>query len=123
MDATACALPHCSIIDVTMPSGVDPKRTFVTLCEADHLPPEFLHYVVEACVPKDSPLVDKPAGEIEALGEGEVKLTTVVRERYRRAAVSDPAAVGRSARRRVIVTAVPTSRPPAASSKARVGSE
>jgi phytoene dehydrogenase-like protein len=23
-------------------SGVDPKRTFLTLCEADHLPPEFL---------------------------------------------------------------------------------
>ena len=23
-------------------SGVDPKRTFLTLCDADHLPPEFL---------------------------------------------------------------------------------
>lgn len=42
------------------------------------------NYVVEACVTKDSPLVDKPAGELEALGEGEVKLTTIVRERYRR---------------------------------------
>lgn len=42
------------------------------------------NYVVEARVPEDSPLVDKPAGELEALGEGEVKLTTIVRERYRR---------------------------------------
>ena len=25
-----------------MVSGVDPKRTFLTLCDADHLPPEFL---------------------------------------------------------------------------------
>ena len=23
-------------------SGVDPKRTFLTLCDADYLPPEFL---------------------------------------------------------------------------------
>lgn len=42
------------------------------------------NYVVEACVPRNSPLVDKPAGDVEALGEGEVKLTTIVRERYRR---------------------------------------
>lgn len=42
------------------------------------------NYVVEASVLKDSPLVDQPASAVEALGEGEVKLTTVVRERFRR---------------------------------------
>ena len=42
------------------------------------------NYVVEACVPKASPLVDKPASAVEALGEGQMKLTTVVRERFRR---------------------------------------
>src|SRR4051812_4816905 len=42
------------------------------------------NYVVEACLPKDSPLVDKTAKEVEALGEGDVKLTTIVRERFRR---------------------------------------
>jgi di/tricarboxylate transporter len=42
------------------------------------------NYVVEACVPKSSSLVDKPAGDVEALGEGQVKVTTIVRERFRR---------------------------------------
>src|SRR4051812_19155478 len=42
------------------------------------------NYVVEACIPKDSPLVDKTASDVEKLGEGEVKLTTIVRERFRR---------------------------------------
>ena len=42
------------------------------------------NYVVEACTPKSSPLVDKTASDVEALGEGEVKLTTIVRERFRR---------------------------------------
>lgn len=42
------------------------------------------NYVVEGCVRKSSPLVDKTAGEVEALGEGLVKLTTIVRERFRR---------------------------------------
>jgi di/tricarboxylate transporter len=42
------------------------------------------NYVVEARVMETSPLVDKPASEIETLGEGQVKLTTIVRERFRR---------------------------------------
>jgi di/tricarboxylate transporter len=42
------------------------------------------NYVVEACIGKDSPLVDKTASDVDALGEGEVKLTTIVRERFRR---------------------------------------
>ena len=42
------------------------------------------NYVVEACVPKDSPLVDKRTADVEKLGEGEVKVTTIVRERFRR---------------------------------------
>jgi di/tricarboxylate transporter len=42
------------------------------------------NYVVEACIPKGSLLVDKPAAEVEALGEGQIKLTTIVRERFRR---------------------------------------
>src|SRR5215213_2298506 len=33
------------------------------------------NYVVEACVPKTSPLVDQPVSAVHALGEGEVKLT------------------------------------------------
>jgi di/tricarboxylate transporter len=42
------------------------------------------NYVVEASVPKTSPLADRLAKEVEALGEGQVKLTTIVRERFRR---------------------------------------
>jgi len=42
------------------------------------------NYVVEARVMESSPLVNKPAGDVEALGEGQAKLTTVVRERFRR---------------------------------------
>ena len=42
------------------------------------------NYVVEARLPEGSPLVDKPAGEVEKLAEGDVKLTTIVRERFRR---------------------------------------
>jgi di/tricarboxylate transporter len=42
------------------------------------------NYVVEACIPKGSPLVDKVAADVEALGEGQVKVTTIVRERFRR---------------------------------------
>jgi di/tricarboxylate transporter len=40
--------------------------------------------VVEATLPKDSALVGKLAQDVEALGEGQVKVTTVVRERFRR---------------------------------------
>jgi di/tricarboxylate transporter len=42
------------------------------------------NYVVEACIRRDSPLVDKTAKDVEALGEGQVKVTTIVRERFRR---------------------------------------
>ncbi len=42
------------------------------------------NYVVEARVNPSSPLVDKTAGEVETLGEGLVKITTIVRERFRR---------------------------------------
>jgi di/tricarboxylate transporter len=42
------------------------------------------NYVVEACIMKSSPLVGKLVADVEALGEGAVKLTTIVRERFRR---------------------------------------
>jgi di/tricarboxylate transporter len=42
------------------------------------------NYVVEARIRENSMLVDKTASEVEALGEGQVKLTTIVRERFRR---------------------------------------
>ena len=42
------------------------------------------NYVVEACIPKTSSFVDKVAGDVEAIGEGGVKVTTIVRERFRR---------------------------------------
>jgi di/tricarboxylate transporter len=42
------------------------------------------NYVVEAHIPEKAEIVDKTARELEALGEGEVKLTTIVRERFRR---------------------------------------
>jgi di/tricarboxylate transporter len=42
------------------------------------------NYVVEARVPEKSEFVGKTAGEVEKLGEGAAKLTTVVRERFRR---------------------------------------
>lgn len=42
------------------------------------------NYVVEAHITSDSPLVGKTAGDVEALGEGDAKLTTIVRERFRR---------------------------------------
>jgi di/tricarboxylate transporter len=42
------------------------------------------NYVVEARVTETSPLVDKPASEVAVLSEGQVKLTTIVRERFRR---------------------------------------
>jgi di/tricarboxylate transporter len=42
------------------------------------------NYVVEARVPEKSAFVGKAAGEVEAFGEGDAKLTTVVRERFRR---------------------------------------
>jgi di/tricarboxylate transporter len=42
------------------------------------------NYVVEAKVPDGSPLVGRRAVEVAALGEGATRLTTVVRERFRR---------------------------------------
>ena len=42
------------------------------------------NYVVEARVPEKSEFVGKTAGDVEAFGEGDAKLTTVVRERFRR---------------------------------------
>jgi di/tricarboxylate transporter len=42
------------------------------------------NYVAEAQVPEGSPLVGTRAVEVAALGEGAAKLTTVVRERFRR---------------------------------------
>ncbi|KAA2244108.1 SLC13 family permease [Salinarimonas soli] len=42
------------------------------------------NYVAELRVPEGSPVVGERAKDVEALGEGEAKLTTVVRERFRR---------------------------------------
>ena len=42
------------------------------------------NYVAEARVPESSPLVDKSARDVESAGDGAVKLTTIVRERFRR---------------------------------------
>lgn len=42
------------------------------------------NYVIEARVPEKSAFVGKTAGEVEAFGEGDAKLTTLVRERFRR---------------------------------------
>ncbi|MDB5903628.1 MAG: family permease [Betaproteobacteria bacterium] len=42
------------------------------------------NYVVEACIRSNSLLVEKTAADVEALGEGQVKVTTIVRERFRR---------------------------------------
>jgi len=42
------------------------------------------NYVVEARVPEGSPFVGKTTAAVEAFGEGDAKLTTVVRERFRR---------------------------------------
>ncbi|TNC74953.1 SLC13 family permease [Rubellimicrobium roseum] len=41
-------------------------------------------YATEARVPEGSPFVGRTVAELEALGEGGVKVTTVIRERFRR---------------------------------------
>jgi di/tricarboxylate transporter len=41
-------------------------------------------YTTEAHVPEDSPLVGKTVEELEQLGEGEVQVQTIIRERFRR---------------------------------------
>jgi len=46
-------------------------------------------YTAEATVPDDSPAVGKTVAEIEALGEGDVEIPTIIRERFRRYTPSD----------------------------------
>lgn len=41
-------------------------------------------YTVEALLPADSPYIGKTVGELEALGEGDVTVGTIIRERFRR---------------------------------------
>jgi len=41
-------------------------------------------YTTEAHVPADSPFVGKTVGDLVALGEGEVEVSTIIRERFRR---------------------------------------
>jgi len=41
-------------------------------------------YTTEARLPRDSPMAGKTVAELEALGEGEVTVTTIIRERFRR---------------------------------------
>jgi di/tricarboxylate transporter len=41
-------------------------------------------YVTEASLPAVSPLVGKTVAELETLGDGEVQVTTIIRERFRR---------------------------------------
>jgi di/tricarboxylate transporter len=41
-------------------------------------------YTTEAVLPATSPLVGKTVGDLEAVGEGEVRATTIIRERFRR---------------------------------------
>jgi di/tricarboxylate transporter len=41
-------------------------------------------YTTEARLPQDSPMAGKTVAELEALGEGEVTITTIIRERFRR---------------------------------------
>ncbi len=41
-------------------------------------------YTVEASIPPESPFVGKTVGELEALGEGDVAVGTIIRERFRR---------------------------------------
>ena len=46
-------------------------------------------YTAEARVPADSPAVGKTVAEIESLGEGEVDIATIIRERFRRYTPAD----------------------------------
>ena len=41
-------------------------------------------YTTEAHLPEDSPFVGKTVGDLVALGEGEVEVSTIIRERFRR---------------------------------------
>jgi di/tricarboxylate transporter len=75
-------LSAIGLIYLTFASGMLPKdrRGGVSIDAAINIE----NYVVEATIPKDSPLVGKLAQDVEELGEGQVKVTTVVRERFRR---------------------------------------
>lgn len=44
------------------------------------------HYATEARVPEGSPFAGRPVADLEALAEGGVRVTTVIRERFRRLA-------------------------------------
>jgi di/tricarboxylate transporter len=46
-------------------------------------------YTAEARVPAESPFVGRTVAELEALGEGEVEVATIIRERFRRYTPSD----------------------------------
>jgi di/tricarboxylate transporter len=76
------ALSAIGLVYITLAYWILPKdrRAGVSIDAAINIE----NYVVEASVPEKSPLVDKPARDVEALGEGQVKLTTIVRERFRR---------------------------------------
>lgn len=41
-------------------------------------------YTTEALLPEDSPLVGKTVADLEEIGEGEVQVVTIIRERFRR---------------------------------------
>jgi di/tricarboxylate transporter len=75
-------LSAIGLVYLTFASGMLPKdrRGGVSIDAAINIE----NYVVEATIRKDSPLVGKLAQDVEALGEGQVKVTTVVRERFRR---------------------------------------
>jgi len=46
-------------------------------------------YTAEARVPPESPFVGRTVAELEALGEGDVEVSTIIRERFRRYTPSD----------------------------------
>src|SRR5690606_29584342 len=46
-------------------------------------------YTAEARVPSESPFVGRTVAELEALGEGDVEVATIIRERFRRYTPSD----------------------------------
>src|SRR5690606_3602731 len=46
-------------------------------------------YTAEARVPAESPFVGRTVAELEALGEGDVEVATIIRERFRRYTPSD----------------------------------
>ncbi|MGZ8197712.1 MAG: SLC13 family permease [Burkholderiales bacterium] len=75
-------LSAIGLIYITLAYRILPKdrRAGVSLDAAINIE----NYVVEARVPANSHLVGKTAGEVEVYGEGDAKVTTIVRERFRR---------------------------------------